>query len=310
MKIYDCFTFYNEFELLELRLKALWNVVDYFVLVEANKTHTNNPKPFYFWEQQDDFKEFFPKIRHLPVEMTVDFSGVGDWSIENAQRDAIAYGLEDAAPDDLIMISDLDEIPAPEIFQRSPDNQLTLAAKAVVPITIPDDDENYQAELHVPATYFLKTGAVTLEQTFHYYYFDWVSEGTWFGTALIKRKNLTTPQDLRNTRYAIPRIPNGGHHFSYMGGADRVIDKMTSIVDGNEFVVQSGGKLIDKKHVEQAMANGTDIYNRKDRKESQFIYYDARNIKLPHIEEFLRKYPHFLREPEKYFGGNNFHGGK
>ena len=179
-----------------------------------------------------------------------------------------------------------------------------------MPVNIPDNDENYQAQLIAPAMYFLKTSAVTLKQSFHYYYFDWVSEGTWSGTAIIKRKNLTTPQNLRDTRYGMPYILNGGYHFSYMGGADRVIDKMTSIVDGNELVVQSGSKLIDKKHVEQSMANGTDIYNRKNRKESQFIFYDVHNIKLPHIDEFLRKYPHFLREPEKYFGDGNFYGGK
>lgn len=41
MKIYDCFTFFNEFELLELRLETLYDAVDYFVIVEANKTHNN-----------------------------------------------------------------------------------------------------------------------------------------------------------------------------------------------------------------------------------------------------------------------------
>lgn len=81
-----------------------------------------------------------------------------------------------------------------------------------------------------------------------------------------------------------------------------MINKMTSIVDGNEFVEQSGGKLIDRKHVEEAMSKGSDVYNRQ---EVKFFPYDARNIKLPHIEEFLKKYPHFLREPEKYFGGSN-----
>ena len=308
MKIYDCFTFYNEFELLELRLKALWNVVDYFVLVEADKTHTNKPKPFYFFERENDFREFFPKIRHLPVEITVPFSGVGDWSIENAQRDAIIYGLEDAEPDDLIMLSDLDEIPTPEIFQRSAENQLTLSATAVTSFTLPEDDETYPAQLLAPANYFLREGAVVLEQKFHYYYFDWVSEEIWLGTALIKRKNLKTPQDLRDIRYKSPHIMNGGYHFSYMGGADRVIEKMTSIVDGNEFVVKSGGKLIDRKHVEQSMANGSDVYNRKNRKESQFVFCDAHTINLPHIDEFLRKYPNFLREPEKYFGDKKFYG--
>ena len=46
IKIYDCFTFYNEFDLLELRLTELYNYVDYFVIVEADTTFTNRPKPF------------------------------------------------------------------------------------------------------------------------------------------------------------------------------------------------------------------------------------------------------------------------
>ena len=76
---------------------------------------------------------------------------------------------------------------------------------------------------------------------------------------------------------------------------------MQSIVDGNELVEKSGGKFIDRKHVEESMAKGTDVYGRKGIPESKFLPYDARNIRLPHIEEFLKKYPHFLREPEKYF---------
>ena len=302
MKVYDCFTFYNEFELLELRLKALWDVVDYFVLVEADKKHTNEPKPYYFWERQDEFKEFFPKIRHLPVEMTVPFKGVGDWSIENAQRDAIAYGLEDAAPDDLIMISDLDEIPAPDIFERMREDKIFLT----LPYFPPENNSKMCFLLNspIPANEYLEHGAVVLEQKFFYYYFDWVSKSPWRGTVLTKRKNLTTPQNLRNLKDKFPRISEGGYHFSYMGGVDRVIDKMTSIVDGNAIVAQSGGKLIDRKYLENCLANGKDLYGRTWIADTQLFPYDARNIRLPHVDEFLRKYPHFLREPEKYFGGN------
>lgn len=303
MKIYDCFTFYNEFELLELRLKALWNVVDCFVIVEADKTHTNNPKPFYFWERQDDFKAFFPKIRHLPVEMNVPYDGAGDWSIENAQRNAISYGFEDVAPDDLILISDADEIISPDVFQRLSDNQIELFAPYVTPITLADKGLVCPAKLLAPAESILEYGAIVMAQSFHCYYFDWVSKATWQGTILTKRKNLTTPQKLRDLRNKLPRVEDGGYHFSYMGGAERVINKMTSIVDGNELVVKSGDKLIDRQHVEAAMANGADIYGRTNMPESQFLPFDARNITLPHIEEFLRKYPNFLREPEKYFGG-------
>lgn len=300
MKVYDCFTFYNEFELLELRLRALWNVVDCFVIVEADKTHTNQPKPFYFWQRQDDFREFFPKIRHLPAEMDVPFKGVGDWSIENAQRNAITYGLEDAAPDDLIMISDLDEIPAPDIFDRLRDNRIELFAPAVVPVTVAEKNFACPARLLVPAKNFLEYGAIVMDQSFHCYYFDWGCNSTWRGTILTKRKNLTTPQNLRDRRNILPRVPNGGYHFSYMGGAERVIDKMTSIVDGNQYVVQSGGKLIDRRHVEKVLANGTDIYGRTNL--SELVPFDAHKIILPHVEEFLRKYPNFLREPEKFFG--------
>ena len=237
LRVYDCFTFYNEFELLELRFKSLWEVVDCFVLVEADKKHTNEPKPFYFWERQEDFKNFWPKIKHLPAEMTVDFKGVGDWSIENAQRDAIAYGLSDAAPDDLIMISDLDEIPAPDVVQKIREGQLADV---------------------------LEKTPITMEQTFHYYYFDWISPEPWRGTVLTKKKFLTTPQKLRNLRKKLPSLSQGGYHFSYMGGVDRVINKMTSIVDGAMLIKHFGEKVLDRKHLEQALANGTDIYGRKN----------------------------------------------
>lgn len=77
-----------------------------------------------------------------------------------------------------------------------------------------------------------------------------------------------------------------------------MIEKMTSVVEGNEVVKNSSENLLDKKHVEEAIAKGTDVYNNK---EIQLLPYDARNIDLPYLDEFLRKYPHFLREPEKYF---------
>lgn len=84
-----------------------------------------------------------------------------------------------------------------------------------------------------------------------------------------------------------------------------MINKITSIVEGNNIVVQLGDKFIDRKHVEEAMAKGKDVYGRQGVPESQFVSYNVRNIRLPHLEEFLRKYPHFLREPKKYFREND-----
>ena len=283
MKIYDCFTFYNEFELLELRLKALWDVVDYFVIVEANMKHNGEPKEFNFPKRAEEYAEFFPKIRYLFTDLTkVPFKGTGDWSIEHAQRNAIMNGIGDAEPESLIMISDVDEIPNPEVLTKLSETELV-------------DRKD------VTALELLKRGGeIALTQEFFYYYFDLISKKTWQGTTLIKRKYLKTPQHLRNRRNKISRIAGGGWHFSYMGGVDRVINKMTSIVDGNELVVKSGGKFLDREHIEKAMANGIDVYGRNI-VAAQFVPYDARNIRLPHIDEFLKKYPHFLREPEKYF---------
>ena len=303
MRIYDCFTFYNEFELLELRLKSLWNVADYFVIVEGNRTFTGKPKDFNFPKRAEEFKAFWSKIRFINADLSkVPFKGTGDWSIENAQRNAIMHGLNDAQPDDLIMISDLDEIPAPDTLQRL--HEVTVIAPAVLPLTVATGKKTFPAQLLVPASHFLEYGAIVMEQKLFCYYLDKSSLAPWYGTILNKRKNLTMPQAMRDMRHILPRVANGGYHFSYMGGVDRVINKMTSIVDGNELVVRSGGKFIERAHVEKAMVNGTDAYDRKNIPESHYYPYDARNIRLPHLEEFLKKYPHFLHEPKKFFGEN------
>ena len=62
MKIYDCFNFFNELDILELRLNILYEHVDYFVIVEADKTHSGENKPFYLKENMERFKKFSDKI--------------------------------------------------------------------------------------------------------------------------------------------------------------------------------------------------------------------------------------------------------
>ena len=299
MKVYDCFTFYNEFALLELRLRALWDVVDYFVIVEANMKHNGEPKEFTFLKRAEEFREFWSKIRFVNADLSkVPFKGVGDWSLENAQRNMILRGINDAEPNDLIMISDLDEIPAPDIFRRLQENKITLIAPRVLPLTVANKGAIFPAQLLMPAMNFLELGAIVMAQKFHYYYFDRITKTEWHGTILTRRKNLTMPQEFRNLREILPRVPDGGYHFSWMGGVDRVIDKVTSIVEGNIEIVKTGGKMSDRKYVEEGLENGTYV----SREENLRAYpYDAREIRLPHVDTFLKKYPHFLRDPEKYF---------
>ena len=108
MKIYDCFTFYNEFDLLELRLAELYDVVDHFVIVEANQTFTNRPKPFNFELNQTRYQQYLDKITYIKVE---DMPGDADpWVNEAHQRNQIMQGCVDAAPEDIIIVSDCDEL--------------------------------------------------------------------------------------------------------------------------------------------------------------------------------------------------------
>ena len=109
MNIYDCFSYWDEDLLLDLRLNLLDKYVDYFVIVEGNKTWQNNPKKLQF--SSEKHKKFKNKIIYIPVEDMPD--GDNPYLRENFQRNAISRGLINANDDDIIIISDLDEIPNP-----------------------------------------------------------------------------------------------------------------------------------------------------------------------------------------------------
>ena len=113
MKIYDCFSYWDEDLLLELRLNILNEYVDYFVIVEGNKTWQNNYKKLRF--NINNFQKFENKIIYIPVEDLPD--GDNPYLRENFQRNAISRGFEKVEADDLVIISDLDEIPNPEKIQ-------------------------------------------------------------------------------------------------------------------------------------------------------------------------------------------------
>jgi len=110
MKIYDCFSYWDEDLLLDLRLNVLNEYVDYFVIVEGNKTWQNNPKKLRF--DIDKFPNFKKKIIYIPVENMPD--GNDPYLRENFQRNCISRGLRNSTAKDIIIISDLDEIPNPE----------------------------------------------------------------------------------------------------------------------------------------------------------------------------------------------------
>ncbi len=216
-KIYDCFTYFNEDELLKLRFETLWDVVDYFVVCEATRTHTGKEKSINFsFEKFDKYKE---KIRYLLID-TYPFETTDPWVYENYQRNYLANGLFDAVDDDWIMISDLDEIPNP-ISISSFNPNLYLRG-------------SFQQDAFV---YFLNNQVMRGDIPF-----IWdLSKITTFYS--FRKFFFSSPEEVRNYRgqgvfrgikkFFIKKktqlIPKGGWHFTWMGGVQRILLKMDSM---------------------------------------------------------------------------------
>jgi len=179
-KTYDCILFFNEFDLLELRLKTLWDVVDTFVIVEAPWTFSGKPKPLYFKEFHYGFAKYLPKIKHIALSGNLDVEI--PWEREWTSRNAMLEGIKEADDDDWVFQSDTDEIWRPELRDAAPNDRI--------------------------ATY---------EQMHCFYHLNTprVPEHKWLGTRRCKKKDWPGGQALRDS--VGRRIENGGWHFSYLG---------------------------------------------------------------------------------------------
>lgn len=214
MKIIDCFTFYNEINMLKFRLEYLYDIVDHFVLVEATLTHSGNQKPLYFEENKSMFSKYLDKIVHIvvtdlprnPILRRLQISRVNlDWERENAQRIHIHNGIQklNLNDDDRIIISDLDEIPNKHILRKQ-----------------------------------YEFGAYALRQQLYYYTLNYKANSPWELARLIDYKTYkiyNNAQIIRSTHLDLPRIEDGGWHFSYFGNIDFIVNKLRNFCHRNWF---------------------------------------------------------------------------
>ena len=107
MLIYDCFMFYNEFDLLEIRLKELYDHVDHIVIIESDHTLTNSPKPYLFEQSLLRYRDWCEKIIHVKHKSSCHSD---PWQNVYDQRNALASGIESSKDDDIIIFNDVDEI--------------------------------------------------------------------------------------------------------------------------------------------------------------------------------------------------------
>ena len=124
--VYDCFNFFNEFDLLDIRLNELDGVVDYFVICESNVTHNGIPKPMYFKENEERFSKFKDKIIYLPMIVPEGTD------VDHAQKSYVINALKNCKDSDIIIYSDLDEIPKSvkfdEAISKLPEHNLVCFA--------------------------------------------------------------------------------------------------------------------------------------------------------------------------------------
>ncbi|MBQ2624124.1 MAG: hypothetical protein IJG18_03410 [Kiritimatiellae bacterium] len=254
--IYDCFSFFNELDLLEIRLNTLDKVVDKFILVESTLTHTGNPKPLYYAQNKDRFAHFNDRIIHIVVD---DFPTFADtppremaWIRENWQRNAIVRGIPaDAQDNDYLIISDLDEIPSP---------------KAVKIATT----YNGISHLHLKFySYFLNYR--------NYFTPIWTGGGQILPLGIIRHSKAPFDTELNLlvdrrvncgmtptlVRHLKPRhtIKNAGWHFSFCGGTEAIRAKMNAYAHTEINTPEN----TSSQNIEHKVHSGMAPYNNPDR---------------------------------------------
>ncbi|MBC7490148.1 MAG: hypothetical protein H7240_09550 [Glaciimonas sp.] len=239
MKIYDCFLFFNELDLLELRLNVLNKYVDYFVIVESAITFQGGDKEFFFEKNKNRFAQFENKIIYFKVEKyELDFANLpfiaepknADaivlnkiykfidacqnfdkktqfwWGNEFFQRECLwrALAVADIAPGDLILLSDLDEIPNPS---------------GIVEV---------RSRISVDSPLYFK-------QHEFCYYLNYYHNSDWIGTCgFVFSKYATLSMNAirpagKSINVSSPSVvKNGGWHFTSIGNVEAIKNKIRS----------------------------------------------------------------------------------
>lgn len=238
MKIIDTFPFFNELEVLKMRFELLYDHVDHFVIVESNQTFTlkHSPKELSFWENRGMFEKYLDKVVHVP--MVNEFRHGNPWANEYLQRDSVKRGLdkiEGLSAEDIVLLSDVDEIPDPEGFSEMKE--------------------------------IIATGGVaTFEHKMYRYYINMrCTHELWKGTRALFYETLCSRFDgrLEPLRYVNENFVKGGWHYTGVGGLKRFIKKMESfshadICDTPKYTDEKIMKNLFQKRV---LDSGRDVHH-------------------------------------------------
>jgi len=232
MKFYDCIMFRDELDLLRLRIDTLKDKVDDFLVFEALNEHLSGEtrSPYLNSERLRSLKDEFPgkNIKHVQLELKQDSA----WGRENEHRIKIYDFLVSIKPDveDIILISDCDEIPNPNKLQEALAHDFCFF------------DQMYF--IHFLNLYSSKnvTGTSAIK---------------WHKLKYLQSKHVGVCQILRNNNDFGPEISQGGWHYSYVGGADQVTTKARTIAEGDT----KYEKQLFERQIEEAVKNKKSPYS-------------------------------------------------
>ena len=239
MAIFDCFQYFNEDHIADLRFNILNEFVDKFVIVESTVNHQGKEKKLHF--DINKYKKFKDKINYIVVDDTPEsikkpHEG-GESLVEQHQRNSIMKGLNNANENDLIILSDVDEIPNLNKLNEYDKNNYAVFSQKM---------------------YMYKFNFLNLE------------ENNWHGSRICLKKNFKSPQWLRNLKFKkypfwrldkiknLQIIDNGGWHFAYLQTPENISNKIKSFAHGEFNKVN----IVNEKNISFKIEQGQDIFER------------------------------------------------
>jgi len=285
-KVYDCFCYFNEDMLLELRLETLWDYVDYFVISEASYSHRGEDRDVNFDIKR--FSKYMSKIRYLRLDERP--IGKNDfWKNENFIRDNLINGLFDAEPDDLVLISDLDEIPNPEnIFLYDPNKYLrgdfcqSYYSYFFNNHWLGDVDK--KGKLIPDSNIWLGSKITTYQNLVNFFKSKATSVRSYKSSGPLR----AIKRAWFKRRYA-QIILNGGWHFTWIFPIDDIIKKLENTAH-QEF---NKIEYKDKNYIKNRIYNGMDFIKKSSRYQRQIID----NTFPQYLQDQQKKYADYILPP-------------
>lgn len=279
--VYDCFPFFNEVDILKLRLNILNDYVDRFVIEEATVTFSGEPKALIFAANQELFREFLPKIDYIVVDDPLP--GAATHERDYFQKNHLIRGLTNLSDEDIIMLSDVDEIPNPAVLRQ----------------IIEDFDPGVIYHLAQRMFYcYVNAEEISGKLLSVSGEFAGTRHRQWLGTKIFSVKNIPENgiiyiREADVTKAESVRVADGGWHFGYMGGkgekdvAKRIGVKVRAAAhqeyNHQDMLAEAADKLM----------LGQDIFGRA----AEFVRVELDESFPEYLREHQEEYAHLIMPP-------------